>query len=301
MRKYFLIVILMMLGCGIGTSKRILTRPISYERMLAFPSTYEPLDIDKLVAEFPELKGIVITAPEYIEEYERLLAEAKAKGEPVVVYRIPPGLSLEIDVVGEPGYPKRYTVGPHGWIDMPMIGKVMLVGKTLDEVKKELERRFSLYIKRPEVLVNVIRAPAMPYPTVPTLIPTVAGGDIVVLGVTQTRWAYNIQYTGRETLVSVLGMTGLPSVAEWRQIRVIRRSQEDRLRKSRIIICDLWNYFALGDVRQDIPLLPGDVIFVPHKWTIGEQFKADWDLMLSYIKGITSFNDFRKLVRRRFE
>jgi protein involved in polysaccharide export with SLBB domain len=294
--------ILVTQGCGVGTGKRVLTRPISYERMLAFPSNYEPLDLDKLFAEYPELKGIVITAPQYIEEYERLLAEAKAKGEAVVPYRIPPGLSIEIDVVGEPGYPKTYTVGPHGKIDMAMIGEVVVVGRTIDEVKTELIKRFSAYIKKPEVLVNITGTPYTPYAVAPGVgAPSIAGGDIVVLGVTGARGTLNMQYTGRETLISILGITGLPSTAEWRQVRVIRRSETDRLRKSRIIICDLWNYFALGDVRQDIPLMPGDVIFVPYKWTLGEQFKEDWNLMLDYIGGVTSFNSFRKLVKGRFE
>ena len=103
----------------------------------------------------------------------------------------------------------------------------------------------------------------------------------------------NVAFTGKETLVGVLGTSVLPENAEWRQIRVIRRDQKDPLRKSRVIVCDLWDYLAKGDVRQDIPLAPGDVIFVPQRWSVDDQFWEDWDYVKRIMSDIFFLDAFR--------
>ena len=54
---------------------------------------------------------------------------------------------------------------------------------------------------------------------------------------------------------------------------------------------------VLGDQRQDLQLRPGDVVYVPQKWTLGEQFEKDWDLMLKYMGGVQSIEGFRKFVK----
>ena len=96
------------------------------------------------------------------------------------------------------------------------------------------------------------------------------------MGAARTRYFSNVAFTGKEPLVNVLGTGDFPANAEWRQIRIIRRDTKDPLRRSRIIVCDLWAYFAKGDVRQDIPLMPGDVVFVPIRWSADDQFWEDW-------------------------
>lgn len=300
-----LLTIAVIVGCGIGTHKRLVFRPSTYQEMLIFPSTGDPLDVEQLVAEYPELKGIVITAPQYIEEYAKLLADAKAKGIPIVEFRIPAGMTLQIEVVGEPGYPKSFIVGPHGYIDMPLIRKVDVVGKTIDQIRDDMEKKLAKYIISPQVIINPLSAPSS-FTAGGTEVGVapggISGGDIVLLGVVQSRWVSNVQYTGKETLIGVLGQSGLPPDAEWRQIRVIRRvgqTPEERLKKSRVIICDLWNYFALADVRQDIPLMPGDVVFVPPKLSLGEQFRHDFDEITHYLSGIMTMSQFNDSIIKR--
>lgn len=298
---------LVLSACGVGTSKRFLTRPDSYAKMMGFPATGKPLDLEALKADFGELAGDVdgkpriVTAPQYIEEYAAMLLERKARGDDsaLIPYRIPAGLQILIEVIGE-NISRQYTVGPHGYIDVPMIGEVSILGKTLRQAKDEIAERFKKYIKNPEVLVNVLSSPNYIASAGGSITggQTIYGGDIIVLGATQARTFQNINYTGKESLITVLGSTGLPEDAEWRQIRVIRRSETDPLRNSRIIVCDLWSYFAIGDVRQDIPLMPGDVVFVPIKWSSGDQFHKDWKLLLEYITGSFTLDDLREGVRR---
>ena len=90
----------------------------------------------------------------------------------------------------------------------------------------------------------------------------------------------------------------MPEGVEWRQIRVIRRSNADPLRKSRVIVCDLWDYFAKGDVRQDIPLMPGDVVFVPQRWSTDDQFWEDWGYVKRVMTDALFLDAFRDSVKK---
>lgn len=296
-------------ACGTGTSKRFITTPGSYDKMITFPVSGGPPDIEGIIKECPELGQMVdgkprlVTAPEYLEEFAAELLAQEARGERVGLFnapfKFPPGCAFSIEVPNE-GISRSYTVGPHGYIDLPMIGEIRVLGRTVRDVKEELKREYRKYIKDPEVIVNVLSSPSVTSGPGGVAVQTqdIYGGSIVVLGAVATRWTANINYTGRETIVSVLGMAGLPADAEWRQIRVIRRSKDDPLRQSRMIICDLWNFFYIGDVKQDIPLMPGDVVFVPVKWTAGDQFQKDWDLVRSYIGGAATFDDLRESLRK---
>ncbi|MBI2901455.1 MAG: polysaccharide biosynthesis/export family protein [Planctomycetes bacterium] len=283
-------------GCGSGTNKRLVTRPDDYHKFLAFPSSGNPVDIKAIEAEFPELKGIVMTAPEYIEEFERLRKESEAKGSSILEYRIAPGARLAIYIEDEKDLSTTIDVPPTGEWYFPF-GKVRLEGMTIDGLKAHLEERLRAYgLKKPAVTVNLLAGSPRVYAAPGGNIQSTEGsnyGSIIVLGIVSTSNFYTtFGYTGNETLVSILGRTGLPGQAEWRQIRVIRLDAIDPLRKSRVIICDMWNFIALADVRQDIPLFPGDVVYVPQKWTLGDQFQKDWSLIKGFMGDAFTIDGF---------
>jgi protein involved in polysaccharide export with SLBB domain len=272
-------------GCGTPPNQRILTRASTYEHSFSLVSaTGYPVDIADLERHFPELKGIVITAPQWIDEYEKLLKESQERGKPMYEYKIPLGANLTIEVTGEPTLTRTYGVPPTGEVHYPYLGKLKLAGLTIDEVKAHMERELAVYLKHPEVLVHINATAYQANIVQPFFQQSFGGADIVVLGATRTRFYSNVSFTGKETLVGVLGYTDLPANAEWRQIRVIRRDAKDPLRKSRVIVADLWDYFAKADVRQDIPLAPGDVVYVPVRWSTDDQFWEDW----GYVKRIMS-------------
>lgn len=273
-------------GCGTPPNQRLLTRTSDYLKAMSYGfDTGHPFDLEVLVRRFPELKGIVITAPEWVDEYERMKREADARGESVYEYRIPYGASITIEVTGETALSRSYYVPPTGFVHYPYVNRLRVQGLTMDELKAHLERELAVYLKRPEVLIHV-----NPHPhygqagTAQGFFQNNQGSDIVVMGMTRLPIYSTRAFTGRETLVNVLGTADLPPTAEWRQIRVIRRDPKDPLRKSRVVVCDLWDYFAKADVRQDIPLAPGDVIFVPQRWSTDDQFWEDW----GYVKRVMS-------------
>lgn len=270
-------------ACGAPPNQRLLNRTTTYMRAMSFAfDTGHPLDLEKLVHKFPELKGNVLTAAQWVEEFDILRKEAEARGTPIYEYRIPFGTTLQVEVVGEAGLTRSYFVPPSGFVHFPYLQRVKVAGLTPDELKASLEKELSRFIREPEVLVHINLTPITPVTNQALFQHAFGGGEIILLGAARSRFLSNLSFTGRETLVSVLGNSDMPETAEWRQIRVIRRSNADPLRKSRIIVCDLWDYFAKGDVRQDVPLMPGDVIFVPTRWSTDDQFWEDW----AYVKRI---------------
>jgi polysaccharide export outer membrane protein len=290
---------ILLAGCGTAPNQRLLTRTSSYMKAMSFgnPSGF-PLDIAELERKFPELKGVVLSAPQWIEEYEKLRKEADERGAPLYEYRIPFGANITIEVTGESALTRTYTVPPTGFVHYPYLTKLKVAGLTVDELKDQLQRDLATYLKKPEVLIHINTTSYQPNQLQPFYQQTFGGADIVIMGVAQTRFYSNVAFTGKETLIGVIGNTFLPDNAEWRQIRVIRRDIKDPLHKSRVIICDLWEYFAKGDVRQDIPLVPGDVIFVPVRWSVDDQFWEDWDYVKKVLDNVMYLDTFRDSVKK---
>lgn len=287
-------------GCGSGVHKRLLTRPDSYHKLISFPSTGNPVDIRALEREYPELKGIVMTAPEYIEEFERYKREREARGEGLLEYKIGPGATLAIEVKGE--FSQTITVPPTGDWKFDF-GRIRLEGRSIQELEQYLYDYFKGQgLKNPTVTINLLTGSPRTFVTSGG-IETIEGssaGEIIIMGAVSSRFFSNIPFRGGQTLASVLGMSGLPGDAEWRQIRVIRRDPVDPLRKSRIIICDFWNFLVLADRRQDIPLFPGDIVYVPQKWTLGEQFEKDWGIFTGIIDKVLYAKNLPETIKSAF-
>lgn len=279
------VIVVLLAGCGMPPNQRLFTRPPSYPQSIAWMQYGHPIDLEEVVAKFPALKGRVITAPEYIEEYERLVKERLAEGKPVYEYRIAPGSTIDVIVQGEEELTRRgMFVPPDGYDQFPYIGRIKLIGLTRDELKQVLESKYRSLLKKPEVLVHLRsgyqitptgdRAASLGFPLPGQDRITILGGGSRELRGSSGR---DVGLFGGETLFTVLD--GPSPGEEWRAIRVIRRDDQDPLHKSRIIFCDAWEFIANGDVRQDIPLRPGDFVFVPPVYTLGEHFLNDLGLV----------------------
>ena len=288
------ILALALAGCGTPPNQTLLTRTSTYMKAMSFGNGAGfPLDVTELERKFPELKGIVITAAQWVEEYDKMRKEADERGTPLYEYRIPYGANMTIEVTGEPNLTRTFSVPPSGFVHYPYLKKVKVAGLTVDELKDHLQQELAIYLKQPEVLIQINTTPFQPQQSQSFYQQSFGGADISVMGVSRARFYSNVAFTGKETLVGVLGVTDLPDNTEWRQIRVIRRDVKDPLRKSRVIICDLWDYFAKADVRQDIPLAPGDVVFVPQRWSVDDQFWEDWGYVKRIMNDVFFLDQFR--------
>ncbi len=247
----------------------------------------QPPNVADIVAKYPELKGLVLTAPEYNAELEQ---EAKARGQkpgdvrPINEYVIQPGVSIAIEVLGEPEFTRGVTVNTDGTFDYPYLGRVMARGLTLEQLKAFMKEKLSKYLRDPQLVLNATSAINQ------TQNNTIAAGKILVVGRIGSG-TYN--YTGQETLAGMLALAGwFSDASEPREVRVIKRRKDHR--RARIIISDFKALIVEGDMAQDIPVDIDDIIYVPGHWTAGQQFEKDWDLSLKYLGGAVSYDNLLK-------
>lgn len=276
---------LLLPACG----DRVFTHPPTWPQTIGFPSQYEPVNLNDLIRRHPELDGLVMLAPTYCDILDRELALKRQRGEPAVPdYRVSAGSSFNVALAGEPQLSQTYTVGPHGYIDVPYAGEVIVVNRTVKEIKEEITLRLRKYYVNPVVTVN------------PVALVTAGNGfsgrpragSIAIIG--PGGGAGNLDYIGDETIIKVLVSAGLTANADWRQVRVLQRPDAARGRpRGRIIIVDVVA-FVFGDFRQDFPLQADDVVVVPMKWSWWEQFDNGWGHMLKFLNGPLTIDAFRK-------
>lgn len=166
---------------------------------------------------------------------------ASAGGE----YIIGPGDSVQVFVWRNADLSTTVPVRPDGKISTPLVEDMVAVGKTPSKLARDIETVLAEYIRAPQVNVIVTNA-------VSTF------SQVRVLGQVVTPQAVPYR-EGMTVLDAVLAVGGLGEFAAGNRAKIVRvvdgRPQEIKVR-----IGDLVNK---GDVRQNLPLKPGDVLVVP--------------------------------------
>lgn len=219
-----------------------------------------PVDVEALVLEFPALKGRAITAPEYCEEFLRFSGGCRIP--PAIDYRIHPGSTIDVEVVGEEDlWCKGVFVPPDGLVELPYVGVINIAGMMRDELAELLEHKYEVLVKRPQVLIHMRAGLSLRYDFNPT------GGTVTVLWPDRPPEFHEL--SGRETVFGVVAPSELTDRHDPRAIRVLRRADKDPFGRRRIIFVDAYDFVADTDPRQDISLRPGDVVCIPSRFTIG--------------------------------
>lgn len=159
-------------------------------------------------------------------------------------YILGPGDQLDISVWKDEAMTKVVTVLPDGRIYFPLIGEVYASGKTIAQLKKEMERSISHYV--PEVVLNVD-------------VRQVNSMLIYVIGRVNNpgRLALNANITVLQAL-SMAG--GLNQFARKSKIKIFRPVGDG---ETKVFKFD-YNDVSDGDhLEQNIILKRGDVIIVP--------------------------------------
>jgi len=164
-------------------------------------------------------------------------------GTMVTDYVIGPGDVLDVSVWKNPDLTKVVVVLPDGSISFPLIGEVAAGGKTVAQLKREMEGRIERYVPEPVLSVIVAQVNSM---------------QIYVIG--------KVLHPGRFVLnsnVNVLqGLTlagGLNPFAKRDKIKILR----DRGGDTAIFSFDYDAAANDNDLQQNILLERGDVVVVP--------------------------------------
>jgi polysaccharide export outer membrane protein len=184
-------------------------------------------------------------------------------------YQIGPGDTIQIKVWRHPDLDMEVRVRPDCKIAFPLVNEIDVRNVTTETFKKELTDKLSRIIRDPEVTVNVVGFESK---------------KIFVLGEVNQPGVY--PFEGQERVLDALSkaMGYKEETAALKSIIIIKRGGAPRPRAVRVNILDL---IKKGDIKQDVLLEPGDIIFVPRTFISNinkfiDQFFSKTDPVLKY-------------------
>jgi polysaccharide biosynthesis/export protein len=169
-------------------------------------------------------------------------ATAKAVGND---YIIGPGDVLEVFVWRNPELTVTVPVRPDGKISTPLVENMVAIGKTPQQLARDMEVVIAEYVRSPKVNIIVTNA---------------ASAFSLVKVVGQVAHPQALPYReGMTVLDAILAVGGLGQFASGNRARIVRVEHGEQT-TIHVKLADLVNS---GAVRENIPLKPGDVLVVP--------------------------------------
>ncbi len=176
-----------------------------------------------------------------LAEYARRFSEG---------YPIYPGDKLRFVVVGNADLSISAVVPVEGFLNFPHIGKVALVGRTLESVRADLVKRLG-----DGYLVN---------PDISVFVEEYAKKSVSVLGAVAQPRDYELPAGRRVTLMQVISMAyGFKPEAEKRMVLIFRTKQIGSAERITIPV-DIVALTRTGKGVDPI-ILPDDVVFIPER------------------------------------
>ncbi|MBM4135966.1 MAG: sugar ABC transporter substrate-binding protein [Nitrospira sp.] len=145
---------------------------------------------------------------------------------------------LNILVWGSPELSVQVPVRPDGMISVPLVGDVRATGATPKELKETIEKELERFVKSPNVSVVVT---------------AVNSFKVYIFGEGVPGGAVTLKRN--TTVMQLFAQVGSLKNADINNSYVMRDGRKLRI--------DLYKLVVKGDVSQDIPLMPNDIIFIP--------------------------------------
>jgi polysaccharide export outer membrane protein len=160
-------------------------------------------------------------------------------------YMIGPGDSLHVFVFQNEELSVTVPVRPDGKISTPLVEDMVAVGKTPSQLARDIEKSLSEYVKSPKVNVVVMGAMSV-------------FSQVRVIG--QVVHPQALPYRdGMTVLDAVLAVGGMGQFAAGNRAHLVR-SEHGKNTEIKVKLDALVNN---GDMKQNLPLRPGDVLVVP--------------------------------------
>ena len=161
-------------------------------------------------------------------------------------YKIAVGDVLQITFFKATQMSQTRTVGPDGEIFLPLVGRVSVFGRTVDDVTEELTQRYAEEMVNPQITVSVAEYSGLK---------VYVGGEVNFPGLRD--------YRGGLTLVqAVMDAGGFKNTGRRKEVVLIRKAQ-DNSPVGTIVNCK--DILRKYHVDRDVELAPSDVIYVPRK------------------------------------
>jgi protein involved in polysaccharide export with SLBB domain len=176
-------------------------------------------------------------------------------------YKIQVGDVLDIQFFKTVDLNQTRTVGPDGEIYLPIVGRVDVVGRTVDDVTKEITEGYQKEMINPQITVSVAEYSGLQ---------VYVSGEVNRPGIQE--------YRGGLTLVQAISDAGgFNRRARREEVLLIRPGPENEPVGT---IIDVKQILRKGMVSNDVPLAPLDIVYVHHKKIVNvnifvEQYISD--------------------------
>jgi polysaccharide biosynthesis/export protein len=160
-------------------------------------------------------------------------------------YVIGPGDKLQVYVWQNPDLSVTVPVRQDGKVSTPLVEDMPAAGKTASQLARDIEGVLSEYVRSPKVNVLVMEAVS-------------AFSQVQITGQVKVPQALPFR-EGMKVLDAILAVGGLTDFAAGNRAKIVRtvngKQQEIKVRLGKLL--------EDGDMSQNIPLRPGDVLLVP--------------------------------------
>lgn len=161
-------------------------------------------------------------------------------------YIIGPGDTIQIFVWQNPDLSTVVPVRPDGRVSTPLVEDMVAVGKTPTQLARDIEVRLAEYVRSPQVNV-IVTNPANVF------------NQVKVIG--QVKAPQPVPYReGMMVLDLIQSVGGLSEFAAGNRARLTRKDENGKEISIRVRLNDL---LIDGKISENIPVKPGDVLFVP--------------------------------------
>ena len=165
-------------------------------------------------------------------------------------YRFGPGDRVRIQFLLTPEVNETSLVAPDGTVSLRVAGRVQAAGRTTAELERVVADASRRTLTNPIVTAGLDEA----------------GSSVAFVG-GQVRRAGAYPLAGRRGVAEVVALAGgLDDAARMDQVVLIRRSPDDR---PMLRTVNLQGFISGSDIGGDVPLMAGDIVFVPRS-RIGE-------------------------------
>jgi polysaccharide export outer membrane protein len=162
-------------------------------------------------------------------------------------YILGPGDQINISVYGYEEFTDDKVVLSDGTIQLPLVGMVTVLGRTIDQLEQELAIQLTYFLVNPVVTVTLIQ---------PRPVEVTVSGEVLRPGPVRSD-----AFQGNPTLSeALLAAGGITPNADIRQVELRRYSP---IQGSTPIVINLWDAISSENVPPDFILQDGDSIYIP--------------------------------------
>ncbi|GEM_PF-2583699 len=235
----------------------------------------------RVLATWPELRGLILSAPERTAEME--IESRRKRPAEVPDSTILPGQAMSVEVLGEPEFTRLLSVNVDGAIEYPLLGCISVAGRTRNDVKADLTQRLRKYLRDPQVFLNLGRIGCSgPAPSPWSRHRVRVLGEVLRPG--------DLQHEPGLRASGAIMLSGwFTETSERREVWVIR--PRIGRRRASLVVCDFQQLLIHADLAQDVPLGENDIVYVAAHSTAAPHERPDWKAAIRYLAGQTATSD----------